>query len=440
MGWIDKLKKLMPKSNKYACMLNGFTPIFSQFGQDIYASDVVQQAIMCIVSEMKKLNPCHVRQMSVDVEPVNDTLQTVLNHPNELMTTSDFLEKVTWSLFLNYNAWIIPVYEVWVDNKGIEHRTYRSLYPVQPTFVEFQESADGKLWVKLSFANNFETTLPYDDVIHIRYKFSVADYMGGNAQGQPDNEALLKTLELNETLLHGVASAMKSSYAVNAVVKYNTMLDDGSVEKNIKELEEKLRNNESGFLPLDLKSEFIPIDHDIALVDADTLKFIDEKILRHFGVPLAILTGDYTKAQYEAFYQKTLEPLIKSFSEAFTKTLFTEREKSFGNKVMFYPKDLIFMSVDQTIEMVRLLGDSGGLYENEKRVAFGLRPLPELVGIRMQSLNYVDVEIAKNYQMSSQSDKFNPDEEDVKDSNKTPQNANEESTDMNDGGVSNGEE
>ena len=35
-------------------MLNGYTPIFSQFGNDIYASDVVQQAIVCIVDEMKK--------------------------------------------------------------------------------------------------------------------------------------------------------------------------------------------------------------------------------------------------------------------------------------------------------------------------------------------------------------------------------------------------
>ncbi|MGN1122367.1 MAG: hypothetical protein ACI4RV_08370, partial [Eubacteriales bacterium] len=43
-------------------------------------------------------------------------------------------------------------------------------------------------------------------------------------------------------------------------------------------------------------------------------------------------------------------------------------------------------------------GDSGALYENEKRVAFGLRPLPELNGVRMQSLNYVNVNIAKDYQ------------------------------------------
>jgi hypothetical protein len=57
------------------------------------------------------------------------------------------------------------------------------------------------------------------------------------------------------------------------------------------------------------------------------------------------------------------------------------------------------MSVYQTLEMIRLLGDSGTLYENEKRVALGMRPLKELTGVRMQSLNYVNVDIAPQYQV-----------------------------------------
>lgn len=398
MGWIDKFKKKPKVNMKYADMLNGFTPIFSQFGQNIYASDVVQQAIMCIVSELKKLIPTHVVADGTDVTAVKGNVQNVLNNPNEIMTTSEFIEKAVWNLFFNYNSFIIPTFTSYIDKNGIEQRTYNGLYPVQPTNVEFQQDSAGTLYVKMTFANNYETTLPYADVIHIKYKYSVGDYMGGNECGQPDNDALLQTLQLNKDLLTGVSGAMKSSFAINGVVKFNSMLDDGKTEAALAELEAKLKRNESGFLPLDLKSEFIPIKHEIKLVDADTLKFIDEKILRHFGVPLCILTGDYTKEQYEAFYQKTLEPIIKSMGEAFTRTLFTQRARTFGNKVVFYPKDLIFLNTTQTLEMIRLLGDSGALYENEKRVAFGLRPLAELNGVRMQSLNYVNVDIAKNYQ------------------------------------------
>lgn len=58
--------------------------------------------------------------------------------------------------------------------------------------------------------------------------------MGGNESGQPDNYSLLQTLQLNKDLLEGVSKAMKAGYAVNGVVKYNTLMDDGTVEKTSK--------------------------------------------------------------------------------------------------------------------------------------------------------------------------------------------------------------
>ena len=401
MGWLDKLKRKPPKLQDFAQQLNGYVPIFSQFGTNIYASDVVQQAVKCIVDEMKKLNPTHIRYKGNDPVPVAGNIQTVLNNPNPLMTTSEFLEKTMWLLLLNYNVFILPTYYIYTDGDGNQRRYYDGLYPLKPTQVTFIEDASGRLFVKMAFENNFETTIPYDDVIHIRYNYSINEYMGGDETGQPDHRPLLDTLQLNKTLLEGIAKAMKASYAINGVVKYNSMLDDGKTEKAIKELETKLKNSESGFLPLDLKSEFTPLERSTQLVDEATLKFIDEKILRNWGVPLAILTGDYTKTQYEAFYQKTLEPLIISISQAFTKKLFTDRERSFGNLIKLYPKDLIFMTVDQTLEMVNMLSNTGALYENEKRVAFGLRPLPELEGKRYMSLNWVDVDIANQYQLDN---------------------------------------
>lgn len=401
MGWLDKLKRKIPRSWKWAQQLSGYTPIFSQFGTNIYASDVVQQAVKCIVDEMKKLNPTHIRYKDNDPVPINGNIQSVLNDPNPLMTTSEFLEKIIWLLLLNYNVFILPTYYVWTDENGTEQRKYDGLYPLKPTQVTFIEDPSGQLYVNMRFENNFETTIKYDNLIHIRYNYSVNEYMGGDVSGQPDHAPLLNTLELNHTLLQGVAKAMKASYAVNGVVKYNTMMDDGKIEAALKELEQKLNNSESGFLPLDLKAEFIPLERKVSLVDEATLKFIDEKILRNWGVPLPILTGDYTKAQYEAFYQKTLEPLIISISQAFTKKLFTDREKSFGNQIKLYPKDLIFMTVEQTLEMVNMLSNTGSIYENEKRVAFGLRPLPELEGKRYMSLNWVDVDIANQYQVGN---------------------------------------
>ena len=405
MSWITDLFKKKPQNSRYAPTLNGWLPVFSQFGDDIYLSDVVQQALKCIVDEMKKLNPTHVRYIDSEPQRVESSVQRVLNDPNDLMTTSEFIEKITWQLLMNYNAFIIPTYNTWVDAETkAERRTYDGLYPINPSEVDFIEDASGKLFVSFTFWSGYKTTIAYDDVIHLKYNYSVNDYMGGDMSGQPNHEALLKTLDLNHTLLQGVAKAMKSSYAVNGIVKYNTLLDSGSTERALKELEEKLRNNESGFLPLDLKADFTPLEKKIALVDEPTLKFIDEKILRNWGIPLDILTGDYSKETYESFFQKTLEPLVKSYSQAFSKKLFTRRERSFGNKVEFYPEDLIFMSIDQKIRMVELLSPTGALFENQKRAIFGMPPIPELDGQRLMSLNWIDAKNAEMYQVGLMKD------------------------------------
>lgn len=400
MSWFSKLFQKGPKNQNFAPTMDGWLPVYSQFGTNIYASDVVQQALKCIVDEMKKLNPTHVRYIDNDPVPIKGNVQDILASPNQLMTTSEFLEKTIWMLLLNYNAFIIPTYYTWVDDKtGAERRYYDALYPINPTQVDFIEDASGRLFVKFWFWNGYTTTLAYNDVIHIRYNYSVNEYMGGNEMGQPDHSALLETLKLNQDLLQGVAKAMKSSYAVNGVIKYNTLMDEGKTVAALQDLEQKLRNSESGFLPLDMKSEFTPLPRSVSLVDEPTLEFVDEKILRNFGVPLCILKGDYTKDQYNAFYQKTLEPLIIAISQAMTKKLFTSREKAFGNKIELYPKELIFMTVEQTLDMIKELSPTGGLFENEKRVALGLRPLPELAGKRYMSLNWIDANNAAQYQV-----------------------------------------
>lgn len=381
LSFINKFRRDR-QGKRYAAMLNNGTPIFSQFGTNIYASDVVQQAIACIVSEMKKLTLTHIRYENFDSMPIdNSEITKILHYPNSLMTMSDFLEKITWLLFLNYNAFIIPTYEtVGYDEDGQPKKKWTGLYPIQPINVTFLQDPSGRMFIQFQFLNGYETTLRYSDVIHIKYRYSVNEVMGGNQFGQPDNDALLKTLQMNSTLLEGVSNSVKASYAINGVVKYNTLLDDGKMEENIKRLENLLSKNSSGLLPLDLKGEYIPMQHDIKLVDADTLKFIDEKILRHFGVPLAILTGDYDTEQYNSFYMKTIQPLVTNYTQAFTKILFTPRERSFGNQIKLYPQELVFMNNSQKLTLFDILVDSGSCYKNELRVAFGLNPLPELIG------------------------------------------------------------
>lgn len=374
-------------------ILSGIIPIYSGgFGNNIYASDVVQQAIYSIVTELKKLDPQHVRKINGDYIGVDGNIQSILDRPNPLMTTSDFIEKVVWTLLLNYNSFVYPVWQ---------GDTLIALYPLQPTLVEFDNDYGGRgeIWVRFHFANGDQYDLPYEDIIHIRYKFSVSEFMGGNEMGQPDYEPLLKTLELNDTLLKGLAKSLKLQTSINGWVKLKTMKNQDAQMQAIKDFEQRLMNSETGIGTLDIEGEYIPLSKQVQLLDATTLEFIDKKILRTFGVSIPIVNGDYTRDQYEAFYQKTLEPIIKAMSQAFTKGIFTKHaSQGFNNKIVFYVKELIFMNTDQKLNLFNTLGNIGGCYVNEMRTAFGLRPINDLQGVRMQSLNFVNSKYAQEYQ------------------------------------------
>lgn len=398
-SWIGKNKKEDNKNLGRVSGLDWWSPIYSQFGSDIYASDVVQQAINCIVREMKKLSPQHVQTKGENYTlAVNDDVQAVLDNPNELMTTSDLIEKVVWQLFFNYNAFILPV---WENGKLV------ALFPLQPQQVDFLQDTSENYFIKFTFANGYKDTIKYSDIIHIRYNYSVSEFMGGNKNGQPDHKALLKSLELNEDLLNGVSKAMKSSFAINGVVKYNTMIDGDKTEKALERLTTALKKNESGFMPLDMKAEFIPFNRQVNLVDDKTLKFIDEKILRHFGVPLCILTGDYTKTQYEAFYQKTIEPIIVSMSQAFTKAIFSKRESNgFGHKIIFNQKLLNFMTMNEKISWLTLASNCGAITINEMRAIIGYAPYDdeELGNTPVMSKNFGDAGVVKDVDKNTNSE------------------------------------
>ena len=73
-------------------------------------------------------------------------------------------------------------------------------------------------------------------------------------------------------------------------------------------LSESVRLKGSSIIPIDLKSEYIPLDVDPKLIDKDILEFLQAKILDYFGVTVPIITSKYIEDEYNSFYESTIEP------------------------------------------------------------------------------------------------------------------------------------
>ena len=83
----------MLKKKKYASMLNGYMPIFSQFGQDIYASDVVQTVCILYSYGIEEIAAQHIRGNNGDPMPVNSNIQRLLKISKSVDDASRFLLK-----------------------------------------------------------------------------------------------------------------------------------------------------------------------------------------------------------------------------------------------------------------------------------------------------------------------------------------------------------
>lgn len=391
-----KEKKLM---KEYAKMLSGGIPVFTQFGNDIYASDVVNNCIRSIATEMGKLEPKHIRTTNNIQSNVNSSINRLLKFgPNEFMTTKDFLEKCTWIYEKNYNCFIYPMHDL-KEVAGGTVRYYTGFYPLNPTNVDFLEDVEGKVYIKFYFGNGENYTLPYSDIIHWRKDFSDNDIMGGDVNGNPKNQDILKVLKVNHTITEGLDKAVKSSLSIRGLLKIQTLLDDDKQEEERKEFERKLLNSQSGIMPIDLKQEYIPLNVNPTVIDKNTLEFVERKILNHYGVSLPIINGDFTDEQYQAFYEKKLETNIIGLGQAFSKTLFTSRELDHGNEVIFYGQKLLFTNTKNKIAVADILGNRGALTDNQLLELFGYPPF-EGGDTRHMSLNFINRDIADNYQMN----------------------------------------
>jgi HK97 family phage portal protein len=396
------VKNNQNKQLQYAQMMNGFTPVFSQFGPNIYISDIVQMSIDRIATEISKLQPRHILTDNNDMQktPKSSINRLFKFAPNELMTTSEFLEKVVWLLMMNYNCFIYPTYYLTYDVNNNPSKYYTGFYPLNPTTVEFFQDESGKLFIRLYFANGQHYTIAYSDIIHLRKKYSVNDIMGGGMNGQPDNTALLKVLEINDTVLQGVGKAIKTSLSVKVIQKINTMLDDDKLRDERKRLESAINSGDSAIIPTDLKGDFTPLSIDPKIIDKDVMQFLQDKVLNWYGVSIPILTGNYTDEEYQAFYEMTLEPILIRLGQVFSKTIFTQRELDVGNEMVFFHRLMMYLSTKSKLELLKTAGEQGLLEDDQKLAILGYPPLEDGTGSRRtMSLNYIDVTLANEYQM-----------------------------------------
>lgn len=398
---IFKRKKKTGSSDELQ-LISSFNSFYAPFGNNIAKSDVVKICIDRIASQCAKLKPRYIKTKNdKTVTEKKGTLSFLLKYqPNEIMTPYDFIYKTITLLLLNDNAFVYPMFDKHTNElKGI--------YPLRPQTVEIKEDSLGSFYIKLLFDNGKSYTLPYENIIHLRRHYGQNDIFGGNGS-LGDHEAILKTISINDSLLQGIDNAIKSSMQIKGIIKMNGMLseDDKKKQKELFDsaLSEAMSVKRSSIIPIDLKSEYIPLQVDPKLIDKDTLEFLQSKILDYFGVSVPIFGNQYSEDDYNSFYESTIEPIAIQLSEAFSLGLLTKNQLEKKEEIVFYSHRLQYASWNTKVSAIEKLMSLGIMSINESRALLGLEPI-ENGNKRLQSLNFVDADKANVYQVGKKEEK-----------------------------------
>ena len=237
--------------------------------------------------------------------------------------------------------------------------------------------------------------LPYADIIHLRRNFNSNDLLGDG------NEALKPALQLAHTQNEGIISAINSGAQLRGILKRTQL---ANVEK-LKDIQENFIkdyltiSNNGGIAVIDNASEYIPLDNKPYSIDERQLQAVKTKIYDYLGICEAIVNSSYDENQWAAFYESTIEPIALQLSLEFTRKIFNDRERAFGNSILFESGRLQFSSNATKVSLIKELMPYGLLTINQ---ALEILNLPSVEGgeKRLQTLNVVSADEAHKYQMA----------------------------------------
>ena len=354
----DETEPKVMKNAEQFKLLTAYEPIFTNHYGSIYENALVRSAIEAKARHISKL------KVELQGEAQPNLKARIKHNPNEWMTYPQFLARCSTILDCTNNLFIVPVQNEYLETIGF--------FPVLPDKVKLIEDKNKKLWLRYTFRNNQSGIVEFDRCAYLNKHQYKSDFFGDN------NHALDNTMDLISIQDQGIKEAVKNSasYRFMARVSNFTSPDDLAEERQ-RFSRENLSGENGGLLLFpNTYTDIRQIESNPYNIDAEQMQLIQKNVYDYFGVNENIIQGKATSDELDAFFNSAIEPFAIALSEAMSRAIYTERERSFGNHVYVNANRLQYMSQTAKVQVARELGDRGILTINEIRELFNYSPLP----------------------------------------------------------------
>lgn len=343
---------------------------YRRFSGELLDIDTIVACIDALARNLAKMRLTAIRRDKdqIAVTDFTSDIARVLKQPNKYMTQYDFIYKIAGMYYVSNNVYIWPEY----NNKG----ELINLWPINYRTAKIYEYDDVEL-IKFELKKNHYYTIPYSQIIHLRNQY-IEDELYGDS-----NDAFKAIADLMDAQNQGIKGGIKNSALIRGILKALQVMKEEDIKAaRDRFLEDNFNvQNNGGIMLVDGKFDYTPIESKPYVVDADTRKETREAAYSYFGVNEDFIQNKFTSEKYEAIYEGRLEPFAVMLTDALTKHLFTERERSFGNQIEANMSKLKYQPLSQVTSMISATRELGLFTRDEYREMLGYEPLgPERGG------------------------------------------------------------
>ena len=360
-GWLFP-EEDRPKQEKLPVsefrMLTGYKPVFRDYYGRIYENALIRSAIESKARHISKLK----------VEFRGEAQQKVKNrlkfYPNEWMTWSQFLARCSTILDCTNNLFIVPVYNNKLEIVG--------LFPILPEKVELVEDKKKTLWIRYTFANGQRGAIEFSKCAYMVKHQYENDFFGSN------NRVLRPTLDLISVEEQAVKEAVTNSTTIRFIAQANNFVspEDLALERQrFTEYNLKGDSTEMLLFPYQYK-DIKQVDVKPYTLDSEMVEKVKDNVFDYFGTNEDIIQGKASNDKLDAYFNAQIEPFAIGMSEALSKMIYTDLERSYDNHVYVASNRLQYMTVSEKVNMAQQLSDRGILTINEIRELFNYDPIP----------------------------------------------------------------
>lgn len=332
----------------------------------LYKSDIVRSCIRPKVKAIGKLVGKHIREdeekgIVLNPEPY---IRFLLEEPNPYMSGQQLQEKLANQLCLNNNAFALIVRN--------EDMLPVQIYPIPAVFAEAKYADNGELYIKFQYRNGKTDKFWYSDIIHLRNDFNENDIFGDSPAS-----ALTGLMEVVGTIDQGIIKAIKNSGIIRWLLTYNTSMRDEDIKKNVEEFVKNYLSIESetfGAAGVDAKVTATRIEPKDYVPNAAQTEKTIERIYSFFNTNKKIVQSDWTEDEWNAYYEAEIEREAIQMGDVYTLRLFSRRERSCHNRIVFEASNLQCASLQTKLGFVAMV-DRGAMLPNEWRATMNMAPI-----------------------------------------------------------------